>query len=369
MTPKHTTAPPGLKESIKTKSQQLGFVLAGFTTPTSTPHLQFYEDWLARGYHAEMIYLATDRARAARSNPRLLLPECQTILVLGIPYDPPRPFGALPPFSPKMGGAGGGRNGRVASYAIGEDYHLVLPPRLAELVQFIEAQVGHPVPNRYYTDTGPLLERDLAQRAGLGWIGKNTCLIHPQKGSYFLLAEILLGLEIEPDTPFVTDHCGTCTRCIEACPTEAILPNRSLDARRCISYLTIENKGDIPADLRPKMQDWIFGCDICQQACPWNKFSAPAGDASFQPSAGSAPTDLIATLALTPQSFNRQFKRSPIQRAKRRGFLRNASVALGNLGNEEAIPALETARNDSEPLVRDHANWAIEQIENRKSII
>jgi epoxyqueuosine reductase len=354
-----------LKQAIFEEAHRLGFILAGVTIPDPTPHVNFFEDWLARGHHAEMNYLAADRARAARANPRLLLPECKTILVLGVPYNPPRPFGTLPPFSEKMGRPQGG----VASYALGEDYHLVLPPRLQSLVQFIEAQVGHPVPNRYYTDTGPLLERDLAQRAGLGWIGKNTCLIHPQKGSYFLLAEILLGLELEPDAPFATDHCGTCTRCIDACPTDAILPNRSLDARRCISYLTIENKGDIPEDLRPLMQNWIFGCDICQQVCPWNKFSSPAGDASLRPDAGAAATDLIATLALTPQSFNRQFKRSPIQRAKRRGLLRNASVALGNIGNEEAIPALETVRNDLESLVREHANWAIEQIENRKSKI
>ncbi|MBI5932462.1 MAG: tRNA epoxyqueuosine(34) reductase QueG [Chloroflexi bacterium] len=368
MTPKQTTAPSDLKESIKAKAKQLGFVLAGFTTPDPAPHLKFYEDWLARGHHAEMNYLAADRARAARANPRLLLPECKTILVLGVPYDRPAPL-RLPPNSPNFGGVARSAEGGIASYALGEDYHLVLPPRLAALVQFIEAQVGHPVPNRYYTDTGPLLERDLAQRAGLGWIGKNTCLIHPQKGSYFLLAEILLGLELEPDAPFATDHCGTCTRCIEACPTDAILPNRSLDARRCISYLTIENKGDIPEDLRPKMQDWIFGCDICQQVCPWNKFSAPEGDASFGPRAGSALSDLIATLALSPQSFNRQFKRSPIQRAKRRGLIRNASVALGNINDERAIPALENAINDPEPLIREHAQWAIQQIENRKSKI
>jgi epoxyqueuosine reductase len=344
-----------LKQSILEEAHRLGFILAGVTTPDPTPHVKFFEDWLARGHHADMAYLAADRARAVRADPRLLLPECQSILVLGAPYFLP---------SPSRRGAGGEVQGRVASYALGEDYHLVLPPRLQSLIQFIETQVGHPIPNRYYTDTGPLLERDLAQRAGLGWIGKNTCLIHPQKGSYFLLAEILLGLELEPDAPFPTDHCGTCTRCIDACPTNAILPNRSLDARRCISYLTIENKGDIPADLRPLIGDWIFGCDICQTVCPWNKFSAPAGDASFQPSAGAAPTDLIATLALTPQSFNRQFKRSPIQRAKRRGLLRNASVALGNIGDARALPALENALNDSEPLIREHAKWAMEQITN-----
>lgn len=355
-----------LKQSILNEAHRLGFVLAGVTTPDPTPHVKFFEDWLARGRHAEMAYLATDRARAVRADPRLILPECESILVLGVPYNAPL---RLPLFSGKIGGVAHSTEASIASYALGEDYHLVLPPRLQQLVQFIETQVGRPVPNRYYTDTGPLLERDLAQRAGLGWIGKNTCLIHPQKGSYFLLAEILLGLALEPDAPFTTDHCGTCTRCLEACPTRAILPDRSLDAGRCISYLTIENKGSIPEDLRPRIGNWIFGCDICQIVCPWNRFAAPEGDASFQPCAGAAATDLIATLALTPESFNRQFKRSPIQRAKRRGLLRNASVALGNIGDEKSLPALENAPNDSEPLIRTHAAWAKSQIEKRKSEI
>jgi epoxyqueuosine reductase len=353
-----------LKQSILNEAHRLGFILAGVTIPDPPPHFPVFENWLAQGHQAEMAYLATDRARACRANPRLILPECKSILVLGVPYNASL---RLPPFSPKMGGVAQSAVGGVAAYALGEDYHLILPPRLQSLVAYIETQVGHPVPNRVYTDTGPLLERDLAQRAGLGWIGKNTCLIHPQKGSYFLLAEILLGLKLEPDTPFPTDpdHCGTCTRCIQACPTEAILPNRTIDARRCISYLTIENKGDIPEEIRSKMQDWIFGCDLCQTACPWNRFAAPEGDASFQPSAGAAATDLIATLALTPQSFNRQFKRSPIQRAKRRGLLRNAAVALGNLGNEKSVPALEAAASDPEHLIQSHARWALEQITNR----
>ena len=171
---------------------------------------------------------------------------------------------------------------RVASYALGDDYHDIIPPRLKLIVEFIEEQLGHPVPNRYYTDTGPILERDLAQRAGLGWIGKNSMLINPKAGSTFFLAEILLGIELEPDEAIITDHCGTCTRCLTACPTQCILPNRTLDARRCISYLTIELKDDIPEELRPLMKDWIFGCDICQQVCPWNQFSSQA-DSAFEP--------------------------------------------------------------------------------------
>ena len=345
-----------LKQSIVNEAHRLGFTLAGVTTPEPPPHFRVFENWLAQGRHADMDYLATERSRVRRADPKQNLPECKSILVLATLYNRPHPS---PLAHNRERGWG---EGRVAAYALGDDYHLILPPRLTSLVEFIERRVGHPIPNRYYTDTGPILERDLAQRAGLGWIGKNTCLINPRAGSYFLLAEILLGLELEPDPPFVTDHCGTCTRCIDACPTNCILPDRTLDARRCISYLTIENKGDIPADLRPLMQDWVFGCDICQQVCPWNRFAAPEGDASFQPSAGASATDLVATLALTPESFNRQFKRSPIQRAKRRGLLRNAAVALGNIGDDRALPALEKALEDPEPLVGEHARWAIERI-------
>jgi epoxyqueuosine reductase len=257
---------------------------------------------------------------------------------------------------------------KIASYALANDYHDILPPRMQELIRFIEGQVGHPVANRWYTDTGPILERDLAQRAGIGWIGKNTCLIHPQKGSYFLLSEILLDLEIEPDEPFVTDHCGTCTRCIQACPTDCILPNRTIDARRCISYLTIELKDDIPTELRDKTGDWIFGCDICQDVCPWNRFAGPS-DPAFEADPSSAlrtAPSLTEELSLTPQAFNQRFKGSPIKRAKRRGYLRNVAVALGNTGDMYALPVLQNAINDEEPMIREHAQWAIEQINKRR---
>jgi len=302
-----------------------------------------------------MDYLATERSRERRSDPRVILPECKSILVLAVPYSKPS--------APRRDGQA--IRGRIAAYAWGDDYHLILPERLRAIVSFIEAQVGHPVANRWYTDTGPILERDLAQRAGLGWIGKNTCLIHPRHGSYFLLAEIFLDLELEPDAPFATDQCGTCTRCLEACPTACILPDRTIDAGRCISYLTIELKDGIPQELRPSTGDWIFGCDICQAVCPWNRFAAAEGDPAFSGGEASREPQLIQELALAPHEFNHKFKNSPVRRAKRRGYRRNVAVALGNTGTPDDLPALDNLLADPDNVVREHAMWAIDRITKR----
>jgi len=344
-----------LKGAIKDQARRLGFPLAGVTTPGTPPHISTFESWLDAGHHGEMRYLADERVRARRANPRLILPECKSILVLAAPYADPK---SAEVFNEP------GTTGRVASYAWGDDYHDVLLAKLQELVNFIEGQVGHPIPNRYYTDTGHVLERDLAQRAGLGWIGKNTCLINPKHGSYFFLTEIFLGLELEPDSPFTSDHCGTCTRCIEACPTKCILPNCTIDAQRCISYLTIELKDDIPEELRPLLENWVFGCDMCQIVCPWNRFATQEVDASFAPRPDVPHPNLIRELELTPDAFNRKFKGNPVKRAKRRGYLRNVSVALGNSQNPKATSILENASNDSELMIRNHANWAMEKIKN-----
>ena len=346
-----------IKDAIKDQARRLGFPLAGFTTPEPPPHFSIFERWLDAGHYGDMRYLADDRARERRRHPRLILPECKSILVLAAPYADPKSAEASNEPGP---------TGRVAAYAWGDDYHNVFIPRLQQLVAFIEEQVGHPVPNRYYTDTGPILERDLAQRAGLGWIGKNTCLINPKHGSYFLLAEILLGIELESDSPFATDQCGTCTRCIEACPTGCISPNRTIDARRCISYLTIELKNDIPEDLRPLLGNWVLGCDVCQMVCPWNRFHRQEVDESFAPRPDVPYPNLIRELELTPETFNRKFKGSTVKRAKRRGYLRNVAIALGNSQNLKAISTLENASNDSEPMIREHANWAIEKIKNEQ---
>ena len=296
----------GLKATIKQKARRLGFPLAGVTSPEPPPHLSTFERWLEAGYHGEMRYLADKRARARRTDPRSILPECKSILVLAAPYEDPKSAEAF---------EAPGSTGRVAAYAWGDDYHIVFSPRLQDLVAFIEEQVGHSVPNRYYTDTGPILERELAQRAGLGWIGKNTCLINPKHGSYFLLAEILLGLELEPDPPFRTDHCGTCTRCIEACPTEAILGNRTIHSERCISYQTIENRGEISSDLRGKLSGRVFGCDICQDVCPWNRNALNHLEPGFNPSKEVMEMSRKRWQELTPEEFSVLFDRSPLQRA------------------------------------------------------
>jgi epoxyqueuosine reductase len=354
-----------LSQAIKEAARNLGFLLVGITTSDPPPHYPEFEAWLQAGRQGEMGYLSGERSRQRRGDPPQILAECRSILVLATRYPAPVDGGAnVGPDEGLQASAPAAPSGRVASYAWGLDYHDVLVERMKALVAFIEEQAGGPVPNRWYTDSGPVLERDLAQRAGLGWIGKNTCLIHPQQGSYFLLSEILLGIELEPDPPFAADRCGTCMRCLEACPTACILPDRTIDARRCISYLTIELKGAIPQDLRPQMGDWVFGCDICQQVCPWNlRFAAPAGDPAFAPRPGVAQPDLIEEIKLSEEGFRRKFKGSPLKRAKRSGYLRNVAVALGNSGDPASTSALaEALHNDSQALVRLHAAWALGRI-------
>lgn len=342
-------------DDIRAEAQRAGFDLSGVTTPARPAHFDTYTAWLDAGRHADMAYLATQRARAVRADPRQVLDGSRSILVLGMRYPDPR---AIPDAQP------GEACGRVASYAWGDDYHDVIPERLAPLADLLGAQLAEGLHNKTYTDTGPVLERDLAQRAGLGWAGKNTCLISPSSGSYYLLAEMFTSADIPPSPPLQTDLCGSCTRCIQACPTSCILPDRTIDAGRCISYLTIENKGAIPADLRPQVGEWVFGCDICQMVCPWNiRFSDIAGGEAFAPCDDVPRPVLRKELHLTPQEFNRKFKRSPLRRAKRRGYLRNAAVVLGNLKDPAAVPDLGfSLLSEPEPLVRAHAAWALGQI-------
>jgi len=342
--------PHSLTRFAKDEALRLGFVLAGVTAPDPPPHVETYHAWLAQGRHGEMGYLARPAAIERREDPRRVLPECRSILVVAWPYDPP---------TPSTG------RGRIAAYARGPDYHEVLLERLAQWVGAMEAHLGHAFPFRLYTDTGPLLEREMAQRAGLGWIGKNTCLIHPQRGSYVLLAEALLGLDLVPDPPFWADRCGTCTRCLDACPTACILPDRSLDARRCISYLTIELKGSIPASLREDVGDWLFGCDICQQVCPWNVRFAPMPD---DPGAPTADPDASGLLGSDDEEIRRQTKGTALRRARRGGLLRNAAIVAGNLRAHDLQPELARClREDPDPIVRAHAAWALGRLGDRES--
>lgn len=342
-----------LTQFVKNEAHLLGFSLAGVTSPDPPPHLSTYENWLAQGRYADMSYLATERARLRRADMRLILPECRSILTLGMRY--PAPVLAVPAQEENPAG-------RIAAYAQGPDYHHILPEKMETLVNSIQALLGRSIPYLCYTDTGPILERDLAQRAGLGWIGKNTCLIHPRVGSYFLLAEILLGIELEMDAPFEPDRCGTCTRCIQACPTGCILPDRTLDAGRCISYLSIEMKGSIPLELRSFMGNWVFGCDICQMVCPWNHFATPEGDAVFSQSDGPGNPDLLEELAMDAHTFNQKYKGSSLMRARRDRYLRNVIVALSNSGYSEANrQALKLVMNDSSSLVKEHATWVLAQ--------
>ncbi len=347
-----------IKQWIKAEACSLGFPLAGITTPDPPRHWNRFEAWIAAGRHASMAYLSAPASLEKRAAPNLVLSTSRSILSLGMPYSPsniPSNIKEIPTGTPI---------GRVASYAWGDDYHNVIPGRLGLLVERIAEQLGRHVTWRAYTDTGPILERDLAQRAGLGWAGKNTCLIHREFGSYFFLAELFLDIELEPDKPFEAYHCGTCQRCIEACPTGCIHDDRTLDASRCISYQTIENKEPIPHPLRPFLGNWVFGCDICQQVCPWNRFALtnPIEDA-FQARPDVAAPRLLDELRLDARGFNQKFHLSPVRRAKRRGYLRNVCIALGNSGDDSVVPALlDIVDTEPEGLIRGAAAWAAHRL-------
>jgi epoxyqueuosine reductase len=339
---------------IKAQAYGLGFDLTGIATLGPADTASAFDEWLARGYDGEMAYLA--RTAEKRKDSRLPLEGMRSAIVVAMSY--------------------GGRepSGPVARYARGDDYHDVIAERLRELHRWIEAQVGAPVNGKPYVDTGPILERDLARRAGLGWFGKNTTLIHPRVGSFVFLASLLVDLDLEPDAPFATDHCGSCRRCLDACPTGALREPHVLDSNRCISYLTIELKGAIPEEMRPLIGDLVYGCDICQEVCPWNeKFSLPLREEAFRPRAAiagkNARTLARHLLAMSDDDFRIVFKGSPMKRAKVRGLKRNAAVVLGNLGTPEDVDVLPRALDDAEPVVRAHAAWALERLRHRTATL
>jgi epoxyqueuosine reductase len=335
-----------LEEQIKSKALALGFDLVGIAPAGPAAGFAFFERWLAGGRHGEMGYLAHNPER--RSDPRHLLPGAKSIVAVASNYHAAGP-------APRPG------QGRVARYALGDDYHEVMGGKLAALVEAIR-KLRPGAQAKVCVDTAPVLEREMAQRAGLGWIGKNTMLLHRQFGQWLFLGEILLDVPLRPDAPETRDRCGRCVRCIAACPTRALVAPRELDARRCISYLTIELKGAIPPELRPLIGNRVFGCDDCLEVCPWNRFARQAREPGFSPRADLTTPELLGLLELTEENFQRRFARSPILRAKRRGLLRNVCVALGNARDPRAVPALRRALEDAEPLVREHAAWALERM-------
>jgi epoxyqueuosine reductase len=343
------------KVLIRQRARELGFAACGITTAAPLEHFSVYEQWIGAGRHAGMRYLSEARALLARADPARLLPSARSVIVLAASYPPP----AVSPASPLQG--------RLAAYALGDDYHDVLRDRLRALRDYLDSLAGRSLDHRVFTDSGPVLEREIASRAGLGWIGRNSMLIHPDLGSFFFLAEIFTELALPPDPPFSADRCGACDRCRRACPAGCILPDRTVDSRRCVSYLTIEHRGSIPEELRGSIGRSIFGCDVCQTVCPWNRKAAPTTDAAFQPRAHFPIRNMTAELSLSEAEWSGRFRRSALRRAGRDGYLRNLLIALGNSHRAEALPALRTMTGHPNPVLREAAEWAEGQILSKKA--
>ncbi|MDQ6626419.1 MAG: tRNA epoxyqueuosine(34) reductase QueG [Verrucomicrobiota bacterium] len=340
------TCAPDTKSALLARAKELGFNDCRIAKVAQPRHGAEFQSWLREGAAGEMSWL--ERGEEKRLDPRLVLPDARSVVVVAMNYWQGHVVGTS-------------TNGRIARYAWGDDYHDVMLAKLRRLDELLTAFGGR---QRCYVDTGPVLERDFAAEAGVGWHGKSTMLLNAQLGTWFFLGEILTTLELAPDAP-QPPRCGTCTRCITACPTGAITQAHRVDARRCISYLTIELKGSIPLEFRPLIGDRIYGCDTCLDVCPWNRFAAVSREAAFAARPATSAMQLRDYLSLTDEQFRALFRGSPIKRIKRRGLLRNVCVALGNVGNADDLPALERAAEDPEPLLAEHARWAIEQLRNR----
>jgi epoxyqueuosine reductase len=356
-----------MKKAIRQRALELGFDDCHFTTADPPGHAAEFENWLAQKQHGEMSYL--ERNAYKRVNPQEVLPQAKSIIALATSYH----VTECQMTNDKWMRPGAEKKSichsslviqPIARYARFKDYHDIIGERLKQLTDFLNPLGGEGARSLWYVDTGPLLERDLAQRAGLGFVGKHTNLISRQLGNWIFISEIITTLELEPDAP-EKNRCGTCSRCISACPTAAITAPFQLDARRCISYLTIELKGAIPLELRSAIGNRIYGCDDCLAVCPWNKFAREGNLMKEHARPDLGAPDLLELLTLDNAGFKSRFAGTPILRTKRRGLLRNVCVALGNIGDETALPALRKATEDSEPLVAEHARWAIEQIESR----
>ena len=338
-------------DAIRNKARELGFEKVGFARAGAAPRGDFLETWLGDGFHGAMGYM--ERAPERRKDASVLMPGARTVVCVAKNYQSPGLHSEDP------------RVGRISRYAWGDDYHDVLLEKLHELRRFIEELGGRA---KVCVDTAAVLEKPWAQEAGLGWQGKHTNLLSRDLGSWLFLGEVLTDLELDPDPPYAKDFCGTCTRCIDICPTRAIVAPYVLDSRRCISYFTIEDRGPIPRELRPLMGNLVFGCDICQDVCPWNKFARVAPGREFTARDGNMTPSLIELMGLTREEFRRRFRKSPVKRATYRGFLRNVAVALGNSGDPAAVPPLEKALEHEEPLVRAHAAWALGRLRAREAL-
>jgi epoxyqueuosine reductase len=336
-----------LTADLKALAGQLGFRLTGACPAVTPAGIHRFYEWLDRGYAGSMDYL--ERRRPAYAHPRHVLPGARSLLMLGMPYRNEEPAAAKP------------LTGRVSRYSWGTlDYHDVIQTRLKQLVKFLKSREPG-CEARGVVDSAPLLEREFAQLAGLGWNGKHTLLINPQQGSWFFLAAILTDVELQYDAPFATDHCGTCRACLDACPTDAFPQPYVLDATRCISYLTIELRDVVPTALRNDLQDWVFGCDVCQEVCPWNRKAPISDEAAFAPRDDRWRLDLPRLFELDDEQYRQLFRKTPLWRAKRRGLLRNAAIVLGNQADPAAVGPLRRGLSDQEPIVRAACVWALRQ--------
>ncbi len=333
-----------LTDALKSEAARLGLQMAGVCPAVSPAGLDHFRHWLDAGYAGEMEYLPA-RA-AAYAHPRHVLDGARSLLVLTCNYRNAEPAVAQ------------SGQGRISRYAWGNDYHELIRDRLGQLADFLRDRAPQATV-RTVVDTAPLLEREFAQLAGLGWIGKNTLLLNKQAGSWFFLAVLLTDLELDYDAAHAADHCGTCRACLDACPTDAFVDAYQLDARKCISYLTIESRRPIPLELREPLGEWLFGCDVCQEVCPWNHRAPASEEPEFQPLGGMTVVELAELFEMDDDAFRARFRHTPLWRPKRRGLLRNAAIVLGNQRPPEAVGALIRGLNDSEPLIRGAAAWAL----------
>ncbi|HWW94984.1 MAG TPA: tRNA epoxyqueuosine(34) reductase QueG [Vicinamibacteria bacterium] len=340
--------PSALALRAKSLAREKGFDLVGIARADAPPELAFFPEWIARGQAGEMTYLTSQVAR--RQDLRAAFPWALSLIAVGLQYDTSYPYSTEARRD----------RGWIARYAWGDDYHDVMKTMLEGLVEDLRQEAGS-FTARTYVDTGPVVERAYAAAAGLGAWGKNTCLLHPEHGSWFFLGEVVTDLDLPADAPR-PDLCGSCTACLEACPTGALPAPYVLDARRCISYLTIEVKGALPEERRADLGRHVFGCDICQDVCPWNRKRRHRGGPAFAPRAGLEAPDLGDLASLDDAAFRERFRGSPLKRARRRGLLRNVAVALGNSGDSSRKPILERLAGDEDPLVREHALWALRRL-------